>query len=221
MRQDTLRAPAEKRPAPPRKRVRLSAETRREQILDAALVEFSTLGFEGATVERIAQRVGLTKAGLYAHFDSKDAMLEALLVSTIFSPSTQSHWQWTEGVSLEEIIDRFLDMAYAAIGDARTRAIFRLLITESGRSPERLLKWHEYIFLPHAMRRQAELDECVAKGVIPDNTVSRKFSLATAPVLLALFAQLLIGEDLAEQEVAEIRHAHREMLLILFAKRGI
>lgn len=200
--------------------MRLSAEARRQQILDAALAEFSAVGFEGATVERIAQRVGLTKAGLYAHFTSKEAILEALLVNTIFSSTAQSHWQWLEGASLEETIDRFLDRAYAAIGDPKTRAIFRLLITESGRSPERLRNWHEQILLPHAMRRQAELDECVANGVIPDNAVSRKFSLITAPVLIALLTQLLVGEEIAEQEVAEIRSAHKEMLLILFERRA-
>ncbi|TBV02433.1 TetR/AcrR family transcriptional regulator [Phytopseudomonas dryadis] len=220
MTQDSAPEGTASKPVARGKRVRLSAEQRRQQILDAALLEFSTVGFEGATVERIAQRVGLTKAGLYAHFSSKDAILEALFVNTIFSPSNQSHWQWGEGASLEETVDRFLHMAYAAIGDPRARAIFRLLITESARSPERLRDWHEHILLPHATRRQAELDECVAKGVIPDNAVSRKFSLATAPVLIALLTQLLFGEELAEREVAEIRSAHREMLLILFARRG-
>ena len=60
----------------------------------------------------------------------------------------------------------------------------------------------------------------VAAGVIADNAVSRKFSLTTAPVLIALLTQLLVGEALAEREVAEVRRAHREMLLILFARRG-
>lgn len=201
-----------------KKRVRLPADERRQQILDAALVEFSSVGFEGATVERISQRVGLTKAGLYAHFVSKDAILDALLVDTIFSPSNQNHWQWVDGATVEETIDQFLQTAYAAIAEPRSRAIFRLLITESGRSPERLRNWHEHILLPHALRRQEELDKCVAKGVIPNNAVSRKFYLASAPVVVALLTYLLLGEELAEQEVAEIRSAHREMLLLLFAR---
>lgn len=218
--QDSAPEDSANRPVAGGKRVRLSAEERRQQILDAALVEFSSVGFEGATVERIAQRVGLTKAGLYAHFPSKDAILEALFVNSMFSPSTQNHWQWVEGASLEETVDRFLDMAYSAVGDPQARAIFRLLITESGRSPERLRRWHEHILLPHSLRRQAELDECVAKGVIADNAVSRHFAMATSPVVIALLTQLLLGDEMAEQEVARIRSAHREMLLILFARRG-
>lgn len=202
------------------KRVRLSAETRRQQILEAALQEFSSVGFEGATVERISQRVGLTKAGLYAHFTSKSEMLEALFATTMFSPATQSHWQWVEGASLEDMVDGFLDTVYAAIDDPRTRAIFRLLLSESARSPELFRDWYERMVRPHAVRRQAELDECIARGAIADNAVSRKFPLVSAPVLIALLAHLMLSDELAEQEVAEIRSAHREMLLILFARRG-
>lgn len=182
--------------------------------------EFSSVGFEGATVERISQRVGLTKAGLYTHFSSKSEMLEALFATTMFSPGTQNHWQWIEGASLEETVDRFLDTAYTAIDEPRTRAIFRLLLTESARSPELFRDWYERMVLPHAARRQAELDECITQGVIADNAVSRKFPMVTAPVLIALLTQLMLGDEIAGQEVAEIRSAHREMLLILFARRG-
>ncbi len=200
------------------KRTRLSPEVRRQQILDAALVEFSAIGFEGATVEKIAQRVGLTKAGLYAHFKSKDAIFDELLASTMFSPTSASHWQWSEGASLEETVDRYLDRVYSFIGNPKAQAIFRLLISESGRSPERVRRWHEQIFQPHALRRQGELDECVAKGVLPENDFSRKFSLASAPALLALVTLLLVGEQGAEDEIAKIREGHRLMLLTLFSK---
>lgn len=217
---NTDSSPSPDTPAAPRKRTRLSAEARRQQILDAALSEFSLRGFDGTTVERIAQHVGLTKAGLYAHFDSKDAIFDALLAGAMFSPSIPQHWQWVEGASLEDTVDHFLDVVYTSIDDPRTRAIFRLLIAESGRSPERFRDWNAQMFLPHAIRRQAEIDECVAKGLIPDNAVSRKFSLTTAPVLMALVALLLADDEMGRQEVAEIRRAHREMLLMLFTKGG-
>ncbi|TLX56882.1 TetR family transcriptional regulator [Stutzerimonas nosocomialis] len=209
-----------KAPARAKKRTRLAADVRRRQILDAALEEFSAVGFQGATVEKIAQRVGLTKAGLYAHFMSKDAIFDELLANTLFSPSMPNHWQWSEGASLDETVDRYLDRVYAFVGDPRTQAIFRLLISESGRAPERARHWHEQIFQPHASRRQGELDECVAKGVLPENPFSRKFALASAPALLALVTQLLVGGQAAEDEIAEIREAHRLMLLTLFTPKG-
>lgn len=50
----------------------------RSRILDAALGLFSEHGFEGTTLQQIADRLGLTKAALYYHFPSKDDLLAAL-----------------------------------------------------------------------------------------------------------------------------------------------
>ena len=62
----------------PRNR-RLPAHERRGQILDAALHEFSERGFGAARMDDIAARAGLSKGGLYAHFESKDAVFRALM----------------------------------------------------------------------------------------------------------------------------------------------
>jgi AcrR family transcriptional regulator len=53
-------------------------EIRIEQILDAALDEFLAKGFDGATMESVARRAGLTKGGIYHHFRSKDEILVAV-----------------------------------------------------------------------------------------------------------------------------------------------
>jgi TetR/AcrR family transcriptional regulator len=53
-----------------------SAETR-GKILDAALREFSTLGFAGARMDQIAAAAGVNKALLYYHFDSKENLYSA------------------------------------------------------------------------------------------------------------------------------------------------
>jgi AcrR family transcriptional regulator len=49
------------------------------RILDIALDLFSEHGFEGTTLQQIADRLGFTKAALYYHFRSKDDLLEALV----------------------------------------------------------------------------------------------------------------------------------------------
>ena len=52
--------------------------TKRE-ILDAALELFSVQGFEATSISQIASAVGIRKASLYSHFDSKQAILDALV----------------------------------------------------------------------------------------------------------------------------------------------
>lgn len=51
----------------------------RARILDAALGLFSEHGFDGTTLQQIADRLGFTKAALYYHFRSKDDLLQALI----------------------------------------------------------------------------------------------------------------------------------------------
>ncbi|MBN2080298.1 MAG: TetR/AcrR family transcriptional regulator [Spirochaetes bacterium] len=52
-----------------------SREKRISDILDAAIPEFAEKGYEGASMESIAARAGLTKGGLYYHVKSKDDIL--------------------------------------------------------------------------------------------------------------------------------------------------
>ena len=55
-----------------------AASDTRSRILAAALELFSEHGFEGTTLQQIADRLGFTKAALYYHFPSKDDLLAAL-----------------------------------------------------------------------------------------------------------------------------------------------
>jgi len=55
----------------------------RSRILDVALELFTEHGFEGTTLQQIADRLGFTKAALYYHFRSKDDLLDALVTPVI------------------------------------------------------------------------------------------------------------------------------------------
>src|SRR5579862_6661940 len=50
----------------------------RERILDVALDRFVEQGFDGTSLREIAEALGITKAALYYHFESKDDILMAL-----------------------------------------------------------------------------------------------------------------------------------------------
>ncbi|MGW1737961.1 TetR family transcriptional regulator [Nocardia sp. NPDC001965] len=49
-----------------------------ERILDAARILFAARGYRATSMQAIADEVGITKAGLYYYFDSKDAILHQL-----------------------------------------------------------------------------------------------------------------------------------------------
>lgn len=60
-------------------RRRLSAEARRQVILDAALDAFADGGFHETSLESVASRAGISKALIYEHFESKRELHQALL----------------------------------------------------------------------------------------------------------------------------------------------
>ena len=101
------------RPAPPPAAV-TKADTR-ERILDVALELFTEQGFDGTSLREIAERLGVTKAALYYHFESKDDILLALHMrmhefgkQALFKmgdePVTLALW----GELLDEMVDNML-----------------------------------------------------------------------------------------------------------------
>ena len=55
------------------------AKDTKEKILTAALELFSQKGYEGANIRELSASLGLVKSGIYKHFESKEAIWNALL----------------------------------------------------------------------------------------------------------------------------------------------
>lgn len=58
-------------------RTRVSRGERERQILDAAAAVFTERGYANASMDAVAERVGVTKPVLYTHFGSKEGLLLA------------------------------------------------------------------------------------------------------------------------------------------------
>ena len=52
-----------------------SKEIRMETLLSAAMEEFMEKGYDGASIDAIAAKAGVSKGGFYYHFENKDAIL--------------------------------------------------------------------------------------------------------------------------------------------------
>src|SRR3954468_11564465 len=96
---------------PPRKR--LSAVDPRAAILDAALEVFSKRGYNGASIDEIAQAAGISKALIYEHFPSKKELHVSLLerhTQEIFVRLSQTADTGDPGeVRLRNGVDAFLE----------------------------------------------------------------------------------------------------------------
>ena len=61
----------------------IKGEITRATILKHAVSVASVLGLDGLTIGRLAERSGLSKSGLFAHFGSKEALQHAVLESVV------------------------------------------------------------------------------------------------------------------------------------------
>jgi AcrR family transcriptional regulator len=91
--------------------VRKGDETR-DAILESALRLASRVGLEGLTIGSLAEDLGLSKSGLFAHFGSKEALLVQVL---------------------ERAAERFMEVVVkpalaAPRGEPRVRALFELFL---------------------------------------------------------------------------------------------
>ncbi len=112
----------------------------RAQILDAATRLFAARGYDGASLGRIADEVGVRKASLLYHFPSKDALHRAVLDGVL------AHWN--------EALPRVLE---AAAGEDRFDALLHEVVGFFTAEPNRArLVLREALDRPEAMREQLE-----------------------------------------------------------------
>jgi AcrR family transcriptional regulator len=64
-------------------RTRMTHADRRVQIIEAACEEFLANGYQGARTKSIAKRAGITEPLIYQHFNSKQDLFEAAVVSPL------------------------------------------------------------------------------------------------------------------------------------------
>jgi AcrR family transcriptional regulator len=121
--------------------VRLSAAERRDEVLDAALIEFAERGLEGTSTEDIARRAGISQPYLFRLFGTKKELFKAT-VSRCFRETLELFQRAAEGkrgqAALEAVGAAYMDQlstdrtwlraqmqAYAASDDPEIRAVVR------------------------------------------------------------------------------------------------
>jgi len=108
---------------------RLTAEARRAQLLQVAREVFASDGYDGAAMEQIAVRAGVTKPVLYQHFESKKELYLGLLEGDMARLLEEIGRAIATAKSNRERIERATG-AYFAFIDSNEGS-FRLLFRET------------------------------------------------------------------------------------------
>jgi AcrR family transcriptional regulator len=177
------------------------ANSTRERILDVALDLFVAQGYDGTSLRQIAERLGVTKAALYYHFESKEDILRALhmrlhefgknaLDSAGDEPMTLELW----GQLLDQVIDQMLVQRKLFLMHERNQAVLEKL---------------------HSEEHDAEHDDIQNqfRKILLDTRVAERDRVRMAAAFGAAFAGLfLAGESFPDSDTAKLGDMLRECI---------
>ena len=203
----------------PDKRRYLSSAARKEEILDAALIEFADRTYNAVSMERLAECAGLSKAGIYAHFKSKEEIFHALLERTTKQLCDFQGWLPDEDLTLPELVDVYIDRLYTTFDSPATISVYRLLLAESARAPALVQHWREDVARGLRERAQLIIQRNIDRGIVrPGVLTEHFFPLALAPALLWLSSSMLSRGN-PSIALVQLQDAHRQLLLELLEPR--
>lgn len=108
---------------------RMSAEDRRNQIVEIAAELFSQKGFRGTTTKEIAERAGVSEAIIFRHFATKDDLYAAILSSKIQQAGERLTTQLTEAARRKDDKAFFGSLAFEMLEfHCKDEAFIRLLL---------------------------------------------------------------------------------------------
>lgn len=119
------------------RRTKEEAEQTKQDLLDAALVEFSQKGYQATRLEDIAQRAGTTRGAIYHHFGNKASLYEALMESASQQGSVAIQDAIIEGGTFADICQRiFITTLQILEDDPKFRQVMALSLFKTGVSAE-------------------------------------------------------------------------------------
>lgn len=119
----------------------------KQEILEAALELFSVQGYEATSISQIAEAVGIRKASLYSHFENKQAILDALIETTLeqyerHSIFAKADWEnpafakGMENLSPDEVVGMILGQIRYILHDPQIRRARKMLTIEQFRNAQ-------------------------------------------------------------------------------------
>jgi AcrR family transcriptional regulator len=206
---------------PPRER----AGKVEERILDAAGRVFLEHGFQGASVDEIAEVASAGKPTIYARFPSKQALFTAVIERLVRRNTSLDAFS-CHGASIEQRLDTLAAVILTRLLTPETIGLIRVAVAEARRFPDLAIS-------VSCMGRQRPAEavarvfgELAASDAIGASPAFAEEKLAETArrfldlVVLPMLVRALYGEDLAALRAEIGPHAARTVAFFLAACRG-
>jgi len=143
---------------------------KRRQIMDGARQVFLSAGFDGASMNDIAKAAGVSKGTLYAYFDSKEELFEAIIRGE-YAQSAERLCTFRREGDAREMLRDFGVRLISRMAEPGTRALARVVIAAAEKFPNVGRAFYEAGPLYGATRLAAELESLEKSGAlkVPDS----------------------------------------------------
>ena len=191
----------------------------KKEILEAALDLFSVQGFEATSIFQIANVVGIRKASLYSHFDSKQAILETLVKEILQQYGTHSIFakaDWADNLPLtsDQAVQMIQGQLRYILHDPTIRRARKMLVIEQFQNPE-LAKLQTKQNYSDVLEYFTGLVTClIRKGVLAKDDPEIMAAQLCLPI--TVWINLCDREPERETEVMELVSKHIQQFFRLY-----
>ncbi|MGX9355122.1 TetR/AcrR family transcriptional regulator [Roseobacteraceae bacterium S113] len=181
--------------------------------MQAALEIFDRDGFEAAKMEDIARQAEVAKGTLYLYFDTKNALLEAVILTAIL-PTLQEMGQIAEDISgsARELLSEQMRIAARRMASPEMASLLRHMISAGAQHPGIVKLYFDKVVNSGVQHVGATLKRGVATGEFrPEVANTDPLVLVGAHVYMAVWK--ILFDDLQEIEVDRLVDDHLQLML--------
>lgn len=193
---------------------------KRAAVLDAALSLFSGQGFDGASMDQIAQAAGVSKLTVYSHFGDKEGLLSAVVRAYCEHEMPMELFEPSPEMPLRPRLMEIAQAFYAMISGPQAIAGHRMLCAPHAMTPQLAqLFWQAgperiQAGLAELLRRRVAVGELAIED--PDMAATHFFALLKGEP----YARLMIGFPADMDDAATGRHLTGVVDMFLRAYRA-
>lgn len=188
----------------------------------AAREVFLAQGYEGASVDLIAAKANVSKATLYAYFESKETLFREMQSDYLADQEAQITAIEQSNFDTVDGLHRIAEVVMAAWAQPGALQFSRMVMGEAARYPQL-----GRIFVETGVYRLQAVLERVFRGLtasgeldIPDPRLAAELFIGMTRSPLQMRSLHALGEPPTAAEMAEIGAAAARMIVAAFGKRA-
>ena len=197
----------------------------KQEILKASLELFSVQGFEATSISQIADAVGIRKASLYSHFDSKQAILNAIVKEVLeqygkHSIFARANWEKDAGnlpLTADEAVRMIQGQIRYILHDPAISRSRKMLVIEQFQNPSlaKLQTKQNYEDIMHYFTGLVGF--LIRQGALAEDDPEIMAAQLCLPI--SVWINLCDREPEREQEVMELVERHIRQFFRLYARK--